>query len=117
MFAAAHRHVHGAAAASGPVQLVSVRVTAAGLLARPGFVPLTDAGPDAAAARSGNREVWLAEAGGWAACPVYERDRLESGNRVIGPAIIEQMDTTTLILPGMTAQVDPFLNLILRDGG
>ena len=62
----------------------------------------------------GQREVWLPEAGGFVACPVYDRDRLDAGNRIAGPAIVEQMDATTVVLPGMTARVEPYLNLILE---
>jgi N-methylhydantoinase A len=47
-------------------------------------------------------------------CPVYDRDKLEPGNRFAGPAIVEQMDATTVVLPGMTARVDPYLNLVLE---
>ena len=62
----------------------------------------------------GQREVWLPEAGGFVSCPIYDRDRLDAGNRIVGPAIVEQMDTTTIILPGMTARVEPYLNMILE---
>lgn len=112
VFAAAHRLIHGGG--GGTAELVTVRVAAEGTLGKPGFQPRPDAGPDAAAARTASRRVWLPEAGGWTSCPVYDRDRLESGNRIAGPAIVEQMDATTVILPGMTAQVDPFLNLVLQ---
>jgi N-methylhydantoinase A len=47
-------------------------------------------------------------------CAVYARERLKSGNRFVGPAIIEQMDATTVVLPGMDAVVDPYLNVILK---
>ena len=47
-------------------------------------------------------------------CPVYDRDRLRGGNRIAGPAIVEQMDATTFVLPGMIARVEPYLNLILE---
>jgi N-methylhydantoinase A len=56
----------------------------------------------------------MPEAGGFVACPVYDRDRLRAGNRIAGPAIIEQMDATTVVLPAMTARVEPYLNLILE---
>jgi N-methylhydantoinase A/oxoprolinase/acetone carboxylase beta subunit len=69
---------------------------------------------DASGAIIGAREVWLPEAGGFVACPVYDRDRLAAGNRFTGPAIVEQMDATTVVLPGMTAFVEPYLNLILE---
>ena len=41
--------------------------------------------------------------------PVYDRETLAPGNRFAGPAIVEQMDTTTVVLPGMTARVDAYL--------
>ena len=96
------------------MQLVTFRVEATGLVRKAAFSPQLDAGPDAAAAIMGHREVWLAEAGGFVTCPVYDRDRLRSGNRIAGPAIVEQMDATTLVLPGMAARVEPYLNLILE---
>ena len=58
--------------------------------------------------------MWLPEAGGFVDCPVYDRALLRAGNRFAGPAIVEQMDATTVVLPGMTARVEPYLNLILE---
>jgi N-methylhydantoinase A len=113
-FAAAHQRLYGFVAAEEPVQVVTFRVEATGLVRKAAFSPLADAGPDAGAAIMGHREVWLAEAMGFVSCPVYDRDRLQSGNRIAGPAIVEQMDATTLVLPGMVARVEPYLNLILE---
>jgi N-methylhydantoinase A len=62
----------------------------------------------------GRRDVWLAEAGGFVACPVYDREKLGAGNRIVGPAIVEQMDATTVVLPGMVAWVEPYMNLVLE---
>jgi hypothetical protein len=42
---------------------------------------------------------------------VYARDRLRPGHRFAGPAIVEQLDTTTLVLPGQEVAVDDFGNL------
>ncbi len=113
-FAAAHRRTYGFAAEGELVQLVTFRVEATGLVRKAEFRPQDDAGPDAAAAIAGTRDVWLPEAGGFVPCPVYDRDRLRAGNRFAGPAVVEQMDATTLVLPGMTARVEPYLNLILE---
>ncbi len=113
-FAAAHQRMYGFVAEGEAVQLVTFRVEAAGLVPKAGLPAQPDAGADAAAARVGTREVWLPEAGGFTACPVYDRNRLRSGNRFAGPAIVEQMDATTVVLPGMTAHVEPTLNLILE---
>jgi N-methylhydantoinase A len=44
---------------------------------------------------------------------LYERDRLEVGATIEGPAIVEQFDATTLIPPGWRGRVDGFRNLML----
>ena len=113
-FAAAHRRMYGFTAEEEPVQLVTFRVEAAGVVEKAAFQPRPDAGPDASAALIGSREVWMPEAGGFVACPVYDRENLDAGNVIQGPAIVEQMDATTVILPNMTGIVEPYLNLILE---
>ncbi len=113
-FAAAHRRMYGFVAEGEAVQLVTFRIEAAGLVRKAAFQPQPDAGADASGAIIGQREVWLPEAGGFVACPVYDRERLRAGNRIAGPAIVEQMDTTTVVLPGMAGRVEPYLNLILE---
>ena len=115
-FAASHRRQYGFVAEEEAVQLVTFRVEATGLVAKASFTPQPDAGPDASAAMIGKRDVWMPEANGWVSCPIYDREALKSGNRIAGPAIVEQMDATTVILPGMMARVEPYLNLILEFG-
>jgi N-methylhydantoinase A len=113
-FADVHRRLYGFVAEDEPVQLVTFRVEATGLVSKATLKAYPPGGADAAGAIRGERPVWLAEASGTVTCPVYDRDRLQPGNRFAGPAIVEQMDATTLVLPGMTARVDPTLNLILE---
>ena len=45
--------------------------------------------------------------------PVYDRETFAPGMRFTGPAIIEQLDTTTVVYPGDSVTVDPSLNLII----
>ncbi len=113
-FSEAHRRLYGFVADGEPIQLVTYRVEAIGFVPKAEFRPEPDAGPDASPAIIGRREVWFPEAGGFVDCPIYDRDGLRSGNLIDGPAIIEQMDATTVLLPGMTARVEPYLNLILE---
>jgi len=87
---------------------------AIGLVPKATITAHPDTEPDAASALLGRRYVWLAEAGGFTDCPIYDRALLAAGNRIDGPAVIEQMDATTLLLPGMQARVDSTLNLILE---
>jgi len=58
------------------------------------------------------RPVWF-EAGGWADTPVYRREHLPTGARFTGPAIIEQLDCTTVIEPGNGVELDGIANLIV----
>ncbi len=113
-FAAAHQRQFGFVAEGEAVQLVTFRVEAAGVVPKASFQPRADAGEDASAAIVAQREMWLPEAGGFVSCPVYDREKLDCGNRIAGPAIVEQMDATTVILPGMTATVEPYLNMIVE---
>ncbi|MFI7229473.1 hydantoinase/oxoprolinase family protein [Nonomuraea angiospora] len=111
-FAAAHERAYGYANPGNPVQAVTFRVQAWGEIdARPSSSPVVGGRPEGEQPRS--REVYLPELGGFHECLVYDRAALAPGTAVEGPAIIEQMDTTTLVLPGSTARVDAHRNLVI----
>ena len=44
----------------------------------------------------------------------FARDALKAGNRIEGPAVINQYDTTTVVPPGLTAEVDVRGNIVIR---
>jgi N-methylhydantoinase A len=113
-FADAHRRQYGFIAEDEPVQLVTFRIEATGRVNKATLRAHPLAGADASGAIREHREVWVAERERAVTCPVYERDRLRPGNCFEGPAVVEQMDATTLVLPAMTARVDEYLNLILE---
>jgi N-methylhydantoinase A len=113
-FADAHRQRYGFAADGDPVQLVTLRVEATGTVRKAELLPHPEAGPDASAAIVQRRPVWLEEAHDFRSTPIYARESLRPGNRFAGPAIVEQMDATTLVPTGTTARVDAYLNLILE---
>ena len=46
--------------------------------------------------------------------PVYAREDLPAGVRFEGPAVIDQLDTTTLVPPGVKAEVDEYLNIVME---
>jgi N-methylhydantoinase A len=52
--------------------------------------------------------------GDWRQTAIYARNRLQAGDRISGPAVVEQQDTTTVIEPGYAGSVDPYLNIIIR---
>ena len=45
---------------------------------------------------------------------IYDRAKLRAGDRIAGPAVIVEMDSTTLVLPGCVARVDRFGNILIR---
>jgi N-methylhydantoinase A len=71
--------------------------------------------PDAA--RRGARPVYFSEAGGFKETPTFARDALLAGNRIAGPALIEEHASTTVVHPGDEATVDPLGNLAIAVGG
>jgi len=113
-FAAAHQRLYGFVAEDEPVQRVTFRAEATGIVRKAEIRPTADTGPDPGAAEIGRRDVWLRETGMFISCPLYDREKLLAGNHIEGPAVVEQMDATTLLVPGATATVDPYLNLLLE---
>jgi N-methylhydantoinase A len=63
-------------------------------------------------ARSGERPVWFDQ--GWRDTPIYDRARLPLDGQIQGPAILTQLDATTLIEPGDTASLDRLGNLVIE---
>ena len=63
---------------------------------------------------AGAREAYFAELGDVTPCTVYDRARLEPDRTFEGPAIVEQLDSTTVVLPGQMVRVDRYGNLILE---
>ena len=68
-------------------------------------------GPEQAIA--GQRPVFFDEAGGFVDCKIYDRDLLAPGHAIDGPAIIEQVDSTTVVYPGQRVVVDEYLNIVI----
>ncbi|WP_374618561.1 hydantoinase/oxoprolinase family protein [Devosia sp.] len=111
-FADAHDRAYGFAS-GGAIELVTFRLEAVGLVDKVEPTAEPEAGTDASAAIVGSRRIWSDETDGFLDCPLYDRDRLKPGNSFVGPAIVEQMDTTTVVPTGASVRVDPYRNLIM----
>ena len=95
-------------------ELVTVRATVTGPRPNVATTLLADGGADPATARTGTTSVWVD--GGHVDAAVYDRSLLQGGNVVAGPAIVVEMDSTTLVLPGHAATVHRSGSLLIRPG-
>ncbi len=98
------------------IEVVTFRLEALGLVEKPQFEAHKHVDADASEALLNERPVYQPETGAYVDTPVYDRDRLRPGHRIVGPAVIEQMDSTTLLLAGQRCQVDSHLNLLIGKG-
>jgi N-methylhydantoinase A len=107
-FHARHAQRYGHAHPTQPVEWVTLRVRAIGPTPKPVFEALPVGGADASVACVGEQEVWFGGQSGAEPRParLFERERLLAGNRVEGPAVLFQLDATTLIPPGWIGWVD-----------
>ncbi len=111
-FYAAHLQRFGYADRALPVEVVNLRLKLELAVDKPLLEPAPDSGSDAAHAVISTADVVFA--GGMVPTTLYNRDRLRTGNRIAGPALLLQLDTTIVVPPGWNGQVDPYGNLILE---
>jgi N-methylhydantoinase A len=79
-----------------------------------GTLAATERAPTLKAAQSSERRVWFSD--GWHPTPVYARDRLPLDAVFEGPAILEQLDCTTVVEPGDKVRQDKLGNLLISVG-
>jgi N-methylhydantoinase A len=96
------------------IEIVTLRVAALGQLSRIPSAPAVREAGSPAQALVGNRPVYFEEAGGFVDCPRYRREQLALDTTIVGPAILEQTDSTLVISPGWWGRVEASGNFILR---
>ncbi len=113
-FERAHQQMYGYTAPEEPIQAVTFRVEAMGLVRPAEFRAHPKATIRIEEAQIASRDVWMPEHRAFVSAPVYDREKFGPGHKIQGPAIVDQMDSTTVVLPGQTATVDQHLNLIVE---
>lgn len=104
-----HERLYGFRDEAAPVDVSTIRLAIVGHLVATTSAPrFVGSGTVVAAAR---RKVFLR--GGWHDTQIYQRDALGAGDILHGPAVVEQVDTTILVLPGWQARTDALGNLHL----
>jgi N-methylhydantoinase A len=117
LFDAMHALRYGTSAPQEHAEIVSLRTTVTGIMRKPPQAKIRR-GPPAplAAARSGERPVHF-NPGGFRKAPTYRRAALLAGNRIKGPALIEEHASTTVLMPGDACAVDAYGNLVIAVAG
>jgi N-methylhydantoinase A len=102
----------GTAAMEAGVEILTFHVVATTHRVPLNLTEAKPEGEDSSAARSGSRKVYFE--GGFVDTPIVEHSKLRPGNRVVGPAILEGMNTTMPLHPGQELKVDAFHNLVIQ---
>ena len=95
------------------IDVVSFEVEAVGLINKPQVRKNPLKGSDSSNAVRKKRDVFFQDAGGFVPTNIYDMTRLEAGNIIEGPAVIEVPTTTVVILPEQTARIDAYMNIVI----
>jgi N-methylhydantoinase A len=107
-----HRYAHHSP--DEPVEMVNIRLGVIGKRPRLRFPSL---GKARTAPVSHHREVYFTDTKKPTRCPVYQRDALKAGTRIAGPAIVQELGTTTVLFKKDKCKVAPSGELIIQVGG
>ncbi len=110
-FRAAHAALYGYDIPGRAIEIVTLRLKAVGVVAKPKIAAPASAPANDRAGGIGRRRVYFDAS--WVEIPVYQRAGIAAGAQIDGPAVIEEMSATTLVHPGQRATADPAGNLII----
>src|SRR5579883_1431481 len=111
-----HMQRYGTCAPDESAEIVSLRVAVSGLMRKPPQDKIKKGGRvPPKSAFTGRRKVWFD--GRFRDTPTYRRAALLSGNRISGPALIEEHASTTVLMPGDRMTIDDYGNLTIRVAG
>ena len=113
-FYRAHLQRFGYADRGEPVEIVNLRLKLDLSVEKPNLPPAPPESSDPSRAQMASVGVVFRE--GELDTPLYQRDLLVTGNRISGPALVVQLDTTTVVPPGWRGEVDPYGNILLTMG-
>jgi len=117
-FDAVHVQRYGYASPDEPAEIVSLRLSAIGIIGKPALAEIAQAdGALPEAALIARRPVHFGVLGGRIDTPLYRRDGLAAGHAITGPALIQEYASTTVLAPGDRLVVDRFGNLDIALGG
>ena len=115
LFDAEHEQRYGTSAPAEPAEIASLRAAVIGALAKPKFEHIArGSGKPPETVRRGTRQAYFS--GGFRETAVLDRMSLLAGNRILGPALVEEHASTTVLMPGDELMVDEIGNLVIAVG-
>jgi N-methylhydantoinase A/oxoprolinase/acetone carboxylase beta subunit len=111
----AHEREYSRRFEESDIEIPNIRVRGIGVIAPLQMREVSRGGESPATALRHEREAWFRVEGDLRELPTkfYDRELLAAGNRIDGPAVINQYDTTTVVPPGLTAEIDRFGNIVI----
>ena len=110
-----HDTLYGYSLPGTTLELICLRVKAEGLTEKPSFKEMLYMGEDASSAVKGQRKIYYDK--GFIILPIYDGNRMGHGNKVIGPAIIEEPTTTIFVTPDYQVTCDKYSNYLIYPKG
>jgi N-methylhydantoinase A len=114
-FLQARGRLAGESEYTGSIRVLTTMLNAVVTMPHWQFQAVAPGGPDPRRALRGEREVFWSPEDGYKKTPIYDRDRLEPGNVVKGPAVIEARDTTYVVPADWVLSIDKYSNAILEE--
>jgi N-methylhydantoinase A len=111
LFHQEHEKAYGYAHAGRPMEIVNLRSRLVIRMPKPRLGACATGNADPARARVKTKPVWFS--GRFHSTRLYDRERLEAGTRIVGPAVVVEYSSTTVVPPDYSCEVDKCLNLIL----
>jgi N-methylhydantoinase A len=110
-----HQTTYAHSSPGMPTELVNLRMAAVLESKKPELAEIQEGSGDGSAAFKANRQVYFKDVDDAMDCPTFDRGALGSGDRIAGPAIIEEWNSTTIVHPGQLLEVDAYGNLIISE--
>jgi N-methylhydantoinase A len=114
-FVDAYTRLYGVAATNAPIEIVHWKVAGIGPV-EPLDIRQAGQPSDTAVARQalkGQRAMYIPETGGFQPGAVYDRYALCPGDTVVGPAVVEERESSLVLFPGSSGRVDAHLNMVV----
>jgi N-methylhydantoinase A len=109
-----YSQLYGRTVSGSPAEIITWRIRASGPRSTVKLAGMRSASEVKKPALKGHRPVYFPDFAGYVDTPVYDHYALQPGERVEGPAIIEQRESTVVMGPGASAALDTQFNLIMQ---